>query len=145
LFNVHDERQRIDLFFAKESSMTTNYILEHQHLEERLAQLGKELPGPMSGFARLHKKAVEDGALTMKIKEMMALAIGITVGCDGCIAYHVDDAVKAGATRQELLETIGVALLMGGGPGSIYAAHALDAIEQFLPETMTTESEGDRP
>lgn len=124
--------------------MTTDYIQEHQHLEERLAQLGRELPGPMSGFARLHKKAVEDGALTMRVKEMMALAISIVVGCDGCIAFHVHDAVKAGATRQELLETIGVALLMGGGPGSIYAAHALDAIEQFLPETMHAESQGDK-
>ena len=142
--NVRDGRQRIGQFSAKESSMTTNYILEHQHLEERLAQLGKELPGPMSGFARLHKKAVEDGAFAMKVKDMMALAISIVVGCDGCIAYHVHDAVKAGATRPELLETIGVALLMGGGPGSIYSAHALDAIEQFLPETMNAESQGDK-
>jgi AhpD family alkylhydroperoxidase len=114
--------------------MTINYVDYHRHLEERLAQLGRELPGPMTGFARLHKKAVEDGALSGKVKEMMALAISIAVGCEGCIAYHVHDAVKAGATRPELLETIGVGLLMGGGPGSIYAAHALDAIEQFLPE-----------
>jgi AhpD family alkylhydroperoxidase len=114
--------------------MTTDYLEEHRHLEERLAQLGQEIPGPMSGFVRLHRKAVEDGALPAKVKEMMALAISITVGCDGCIAYHVHDAVQAGASRQELLETIGVALLMGGGPGSIYAAHAMDAIEQFLPE-----------
>jgi AhpD family alkylhydroperoxidase len=113
--------------------MTTNYIAYHQHLEERLAQLGQEIPGPMSGFARLHKKAVEAGALDSKTKELMALAISIVVHCEGCIAYHVHDAVAAGATRQELLETIGVALLMGGGPGSIYAAHAMDAIEQFQP------------
>jgi len=113
--------------------MKTNYAETHKYLEERLAQLGSELPGPMTGFARLHKKAVEDGALSRKVKEMMALAISIVVGCEGCIAYHVHDAIAAGATRQELLETIGVGLLMGGGPGSIYAAHALDAIEQFLP------------
>jgi AhpD family alkylhydroperoxidase len=113
--------------------MKTNYVELYQSLEERLAQLGNEIPGPMTGFARLHKKAVEDGMLSRKVKEMMALAIGIVVGCEGCIAYHVHDAVEAGATRQELLETIGVALMMGGGPGSIYAAHALDAIEQFLP------------
>lgn len=119
--------------------MKTDYVLEQQHLEARLAQLGQELPGPMSGFARLHRKAVEDGALPGKVKEMMALAISIVVGCDGCIAYHVHDAVEAGATRQELLETIGIALLMGGGPGSIYAAHALDAIEQFLPEMVAAE------
>ncbi|CAG0930723.1 4-carboxymuconolactone decarboxylase [Thermoflexales bacterium] len=116
--------------------MTTHYSELHRHLEDRLAQLGRELPGPMSGFARLHKKAVEDGALSAKVKELMALAVSIAVGCEGCIAYHAHDAIKAGATRPELLETIGVGLLMGGGPGSIYAAHALDAIEQFLAEPL---------
>jgi AhpD family alkylhydroperoxidase len=104
-------------------------------LEQRLAQLGKEIPGPMTGFSRLHKKAVEAGALDAKTKELMALAIGIAVHCDGCIAYHTHDAVADGATRAELLETIGVALMMGGGPGSIYAAHALDAVDQFLPSS----------
>jgi AhpD family alkylhydroperoxidase len=114
-----------------EENVTTNYVDYHKHLEERLMQLGRELPGPMTGFARLHKKAVEDGALGAKTKELMALAIGVAVRCEGCIAYHVHDAIKAGATRQELLETIGVAIMMGGGPASMYAAHALDAIEQF--------------
>ena len=112
--------------------MATNYIELRQHLEDRLTQFGRELPGPMTGFARLRKKAVEDGALSAKVKEMMALAISIAAGCEGCIAYHVHDAIKAGAIRPELLETIGVGLMMGGGPGSIYAAHALDAVEQFL-------------
>ncbi len=105
----------------------------YNHLEERLAQLGRELPGPMTGFARLHKKAMEDGGLSAKTKELMALGISIAVHCEGCIAYHVHDALKAGATRAELLETIGVAILMGGGPASMYAAEALDAIEQFSP------------
>ena len=114
--------------------MTTNYIELRQHLEERLTQFGRELPGPMGGFARLHKKAVEDGALSAKVKELMALAISIAVGCEGCIAYHTHDAIKAGATRAELLETIGVGVMMAGGPGTIYAAHALDAVDQFLAE-----------
>jgi AhpD family alkylhydroperoxidase len=113
--------------------MKTDYVEMHKSLEGHLAQLGSEIPGPMSGFTRLHRKAVEDGALSSKVKEMMALAISIAVGCEGCIAYHVHDAVAAGATRPELLETIGVCLLMGDGPGSIYAVHALEAIEQFLP------------
>ena len=116
--------------------MNTDYLEQYKHLVERLAQLSQKIPGPMSGFARLHRKAVEDGALSGKVKERMALAISITEGCDGCIAYHVHDAIKAGATRQELLETIGVALLMGGGPGLIYAAHAMDAMEQFIPELV---------
>ncbi len=112
--------------------MSTNYIELRQHLEDRLTQFGREMPGPMTGFARLHKKAMEDGALSAKVKEMMALAVSIAVGCEGCIAYHTHDAIKAGATRSELLETISVGLMMGGGPGSIYAAHALDAVDQFL-------------
>ena len=114
--------------------MTTNYVEYHQHLEEGLARLGQDLPGPMSGFARLHRKSIEDGALSRKVKEMMAVAISIVVGCEGCIAYHVHDAVEAGATRAELLEAVSVGLMMWGGPGSIYAAHALEAIDQFLPE-----------
>jgi AhpD family alkylhydroperoxidase len=114
--------------------MTTNYIQYYQHLEEGLAMLGQDLPGPMSGFARLHRKSIEDGALSQKVKEMMAVAISIVVGCEGCIAYHVHDAVEAGATRAELLEAVSVGLMMGGGPGSIYATHALEAIDQFLPK-----------
>jgi AhpD family alkylhydroperoxidase len=117
----------------------TNYIKLRAHLEESLGRLGKELPGPMTGFARLHRKGVEDGALSSKVKEMMALAISIVVGCEGCIAYHVQDAIQAGATRSELIETVGVGLFMGGGPGSIYAAHALDAIDQMLPKSETAE------
>jgi AhpD family alkylhydroperoxidase len=140
LFNVRDLSWITEMSLAMELVMKNDYVLEHQHLEERLAQLGQELPGAMSGFARLHRKAVEEGALKRKVKEMMALAISIVVGCDGCIAYHVHDSVEAGATRQELLETIGVALLMSGGPGSIYAAHAMDAIEQFIPEAVAAES-----
>jgi AhpD family alkylhydroperoxidase len=112
--------------------MTANYVELRRHLEDRLTQFGREMPGPMSGFARLHKKAVDDGALSAKVKEMMALAISIAVGCEGCIAYHVRDAIQAGATRAELLETIGVGIMMAGGPGTIYAAYALDAVEQFL-------------
>jgi AhpD family alkylhydroperoxidase len=115
--------------------MPTDYVDYHRHLEERLQQLGRELPGPLSGFGRLHRKAVEDGVLSGKVKELMALAIGIAVHCEGCIAYHVHDALTAGATRQELIETIGVAVMMGGGPALMYAARAHDAIEQFQPQT----------
>jgi AhpD family alkylhydroperoxidase len=118
--------------------MTTNYVELYQHLQDRLAQLGSELPGPISGFSRLHNKAVESGALDKKTKELVALAISVVVHCEGCIAYHTHDAIQAGATRSELLETIGVAIMMGGGPASIYAAHAMDVIDQFLPSIAET-------
>jgi len=111
--------------------MTTNYIELHDHLEKQITNLGNELPGPMSGFARLHRKAVEEGVLTGKTKELIALAISIAIRCEGCIAYHSHDAIKAGATRAEIIEAIGVAILMGGAPASVYATYAMDAFEQF--------------
>lgn len=111
--------------------MTIDYVAYRDDLDKGLAELGRELPGPMSGFARLHRKATAEGILSSSVKEMMALAISIVVGCEGCIAYHVHDAVEAGASRDELLETIAVAVLMGGGPASIYATHAMEAINQF--------------
>ncbi len=122
--------------------VSTDYLAYREHVEDRLKQLGSELPGPMSGFARLHKKAVEEGALSNKTKELMALAISIGVRCEGCIAYHTYDAIRAGATRQELLETIGVAILMGGGPASMYAALAMDAIEQVCAAQGELEPSG---
>ncbi len=113
--------------------MHTTSIERYHYLQAHIGRLATDLPGPMSGFARLHKKAMEGGDLSAQTKEMMALAISIVVGCDDCITYHTHDAIAAGATRAELLETIGVALLMGGGPASMHATHAMDTIEQLLP------------
>lgn len=102
-----------------------------EHIKGMIGKLSQEIPGPMSGFGQLHQEAVAEGALSPKVKELIALAIAITVRCDGCISYHVHDALHAGATRQEILETIGVAVLMGGGPSVVYGSEALEALEQF--------------
>ena len=111
--------------------MTRNYVELHNHLEDQITKLGNELSGPMSGFARLHSKAVEDGVLNGKTKELIALAISVTIRCEGCISYHVHDAIQAGATRSEMIEAIGVAIMMGGAPAAVYATYAMDAIEQY--------------
>jgi AhpD family alkylhydroperoxidase len=111
--------------------MTTNFIELHNHLDEGISKLMKELPGTMSGFAVLHRKAVEDGVLNGKTKELIALSVSVAMRCEGCIAYHVYDAIKAGATRPEMMEAIGVAVLMGGAPAAVYATYAQDAMEQF--------------
>lgn len=106
----------------------------HEHLLEVIGELGKALPGPMSGFSQLHKSAVAGGVLDTKTKELISLGIAITARCDGCIAFHVHDALKAGAMHNEILETIGVAILMGGGPALMYGCEAYEALGQF--ETM---------
>ena len=111
--------------------MEKTYPDYYRHLQSLMAKMGNEIPGPMSGFGQLHRHAVADGALSTKVKELIALGIAIAARCDGCIAYHVHDALRAGATRKEILEAIGVAILMGGGPAAMYGAEAFEALEQF--------------
>jgi AhpD family alkylhydroperoxidase len=85
----------------------------------------------MTAFASLAKAATAPNALDTKTKELMAVAIGIAVRCEGCIAYHTRMAHRHGATRQEMLETVALALYMGGGPASVYGADAVRAYDQF--------------
>ncbi len=83
------------------------------------------------GLNGVMEAASKDGALDAKTKELMALAIGIALRCDGCIAYHTRAAQRHGATREEVAETIGVAVELGGGPAAVYGAEALAAFDQF--------------
>lgn len=111
--------------------MSKNFVEIQGEVMTGMGALGTETPAVMNAFMGLHQAATADGALPKRIKELMALAIGITVRCDGCIAFHVKDALEAGATRGEIVETIGVAVLMGGGPSVVYGSEALEALEQF--------------
>ena len=109
----------------------TNFPMHLYNFQHMMGRLGKDIPETMGAFSKLHKASIGDGALDSKTKELIALAIGVVVRCNGCIAVHVHDALHAGASREEIIETLGVAILMGGGPAVMYAVEALDAIEQF--------------
>ncbi|MCA9320682.1 MAG: carboxymuconolactone decarboxylase family protein [Planctomycetes bacterium] len=97
----------------------------------RMGRLSEEQPDLMKAFRDLHHAAAKAGALDVKTKELIALGIAVGARCDDCIAFHTHDAMKAGATRAEILETLGVAILMGGGPSMMYATHVLEAMSQF--------------
>jgi len=71
------------------------------------------------------------GALDGKTKELIAIAISVAIRCDDCIAFHVKAAVDHGATREEILETLGMTIYMGAGPSAMYASHALGAYADF--------------
>ena len=89
-------------------------------------------PDVMRGFAAIAQAALKPGALETKTKELIALAISVAVHCDDCIAFHAKAAVEHGATREEILETLGLAIYMGAGPAAMYASHALGAATQFM-------------
>jgi AhpD family alkylhydroperoxidase len=113
--------------------MIHDYNEYYRELRKRLGRLTRALPETMAGIGVLHKASVGgDGALDLKTRELIAVATGIAVRCDGCIASHVNSALRAGASREEVLETIGVSVFMGGGPSTVYGAEALAALDQFL-------------
>ena len=94
-------------------------------------ELRRSIPEVYQGFGELHRAAFAAGELDTKTKELIALAIGVVEGCDGCIASHAQAAVRAGASRQEAAEAIGVTFLMKGGPATIYGPRAYDAFCEF--------------
>ncbi|PSF09722.1 carboxymuconolactone decarboxylase family protein [Marinobacter fuscus] len=108
-----------------------NFPESFEELKVWMDKLGMEIPDVMKGFSALHEASTKPGALDSKTKELIALGIAITVRCDGCIAFHVHDALEAGATRDEIAETVSVAILMGGGPSVVYGTEALQALSQF--------------
>ena len=100
-------------------------------LSKGLRDLRGGAPEVMKAFSGLAQAALQPSALDAKTKELIALAIGVAVRCDDCIAFHVKAAVDHGATREEITETLGMAIYMGAGPSAMYASHALDAYTQF--------------
>lgn len=96
-----------------------------------VGELKPLIPDTWKAFGALVTAGEKDGALSVKVKELLSVAIGIAVHCEGCIALHARNAVRVGVTRQEFAEMVGVALVMGGGPASVYGAEALQAFDHF--------------
>lgn len=107
--------------FAEELATTNDNIDNYQ----------AEQPRGAAGFARMHQAAMYEGSVSLKQKELIALSIGIVRQCADCIGFHVKAAIKAGATKEEIAETVSVCIMMGGGPAYMYGARALEAFDQF--------------
>lgn len=111
--------------------MSTHGATVLKELSPLHRDLRRAIPDTYRGFGELHHAAFAGGALDTKTKELIAVAIGVVEGCDGCIASHAQAAARAGATRQEAAEAIGVTFLMKGGPATIYGPRAYSAFCEF--------------
>jgi AhpD family alkylhydroperoxidase len=100
-------------------------------LRSDVRSLRKAIPDVWASYADLHRHALADGALSSKVKELIALGIAVTRECDGCIAAHARGARRAGASSQEVAEALGVALLMNGGPATVYGPRAFAAFSEL--------------
>lgn len=112
--------------------MTKVYKDITRDISASIAKLRVDAPEVMKGFSELASAATKDGVLNKKTKELIALALGVAAHCDGCIGFHVQTLVRLGATREEIVETLGMAVYMGGGPSLMYAAEAITAYEQTI-------------
>jgi AhpD family alkylhydroperoxidase len=109
------------------------------HAHETLSELGDQgrllrdqIPEVYSAYAHLGAAAMKEGALPVKFKELLALVIGVIRECDGCIASHARSAVRAGASEAEVAEALGVAILMNGGPGTVWGPRAFAAFSEYV-------------
>ncbi|AKB60441.1 carboxymuconolactone decarboxylase family protein [Methanosarcina mazei] len=97
-------------------------MTEKIDMDERAKAMAEEIPGVMQALMGLHSEVVKDGALSAKTKELMMVGIAVAIRCEYCLWKHVPEAVKMGATREEILEAVSTAIMMSGGPGVAYGS-----------------------
>lgn len=116
--------------------MYKNWIDMTTEMSGAVRELRAGTPEVMKGFSALARAAMAGRALDAKTKELIGLAISVATRCDACVAFHAESAVKHGASRDEVLEAMGMAIYMGAGPSVMYAAQALEAVDQFQRRDM---------
>ena len=116
--------------------------MEHIHdIREELRQpaieLRHEIPEVFRAFGELSRSAMAEGEISSGFKELVALAVAATRECDGCVAAHARGAARAGVTRRQVAEVLGVVILMNGGPGTVWGPRALRAFDEAVAERAT--------
>ena len=108
-----------------------SYEVLTKEISKNLRTMRKGNPETMAGFSAMAGAAMKAGALDEKTKELIAMAIGVANRCKGCLGFHAQALVRLGCTEEELVDMLGVAVYMGGGPSLMYAAEAIAAFQEF--------------
>lgn len=107
----------------------SNAARHYETRDEAMRAMKKQAPEIAAAFGGMYQRLMGEGALSLRDKELIALAIGMAIRCEPCVFAHVEKAIKAGATREQLIETAGVVVAMQGGPGYVHIPELLDAME----------------
>jgi len=105
-----------------------DWLQYRKELGTRIGELGKLTPDTLAGYQTLSKAGSKTGHLDAKTRELIALAVSVTTRCDGCITVHTGEALKHGATREEVAEALGVAVALNAGAAMVYSARVMDAM-----------------
>lgn len=109
--------------------MSTHAQDYYDHNAAAMKPVRAAMPDLLKAFGGLHQASMQPGALSLAEKELIALGIGLSVRCENCIYAHIQAALKAGATREQILEAAGVAVLMQGGPTYTYLPRVTEALD----------------
>ncbi len=112
--------------------MKVDYVAALKSAQEEYKFMGNESKEVGQAMMNLHGAVIKDGAIDKKGKELIALGIAISQRCEGCILSHIQSLVRFGATLEEVVETVEVAILMGGGPSVTYGGKAIEAAKQLM-------------
>jgi AhpD family alkylhydroperoxidase len=107
--------------------MMLDWNVYSAELGVRVKEMSKLAPNAVAGFIALDKGASKTTHLDAKTRELIAISIAVTTRCDGCIGVHTDRAIKAGATREEVAEALGIAIALNAGAALAYSVRVLDA------------------
>jgi AhpD family alkylhydroperoxidase len=107
-----------------------NWLEYRKELMGRIGEIGKLSPDTLAGYQTLSKAGEKTGKLDAKTRELIALAVAVTTRCDGCITVHTGEALKHGATREEIAEALGVAVALNAGAALVYSARVMDAVNE---------------
>lgn len=107
-----------------------DWLQYRKELTGRIGEIGKLSPDTLTGYQMLSKAGSKTGHLDAKTRELIALAVSVTTRCDGCITVHAGEAIKHGASREEVAEALGVAVALNAGAAMVYSARVMDAMNQ---------------
>lgn len=115
--------------------MSINAESYYQSNPSSMKMVRAAMPDVIKGFGALHQAAMKSGALTGREKELIALSIAVAIRCENCIYAHVEACLKAGATREQILDAAGVAVMMQGGPSYTYLPRVFEALEALSKQS----------
>ena len=101
----------------------------HAQVIKRIGEIGQASPDIVRGYRTISEAGKKTGKLDSKTRELISLAVAVTARCDGCIVVHTDAALKHGATREEIIEALGVAITVNAGAALVYSGRVLDAVQ----------------
>jgi AhpD family alkylhydroperoxidase len=124
---------------VKDTDMMLDWNDYRKQLAAGVKEIGQLSPDTIKGYMALSAAGQKTDLLGAKVRELIALAVAVTLRCDGCIAVHTEAAIKRGATREEIAEALGVATTVNAGAALVYSARVMDAFNEYPSATSPRE------